>query len=48
MKKFLKENWKFLLFVLIGGLVGGYCLGLYMYDSLSGDMIKQLQEQNIT
>lgn len=48
MRKFLKENWKFLLFVLIGGLVGGYCTGLYVYDALSADFLKQLQEQNVT
>lgn len=29
MKTLIKDNWKFLLFVLLGGLVGGYCLGLY-------------------
>ena len=48
MKKFLKDNWKFLLLVLIGGLVGGYCIGLYSYDSLSNELLKQLQEQNVT
>ena len=48
MKKFLKDNWKFLLLVLIGGLVGGYCIGLYNYDSLSNELLKQLQEQNVT
>ena len=48
MKKYLKENWKFLLLVLIGGLIGGYCAGLYSYDSLSEALLKQLQDQNIT
>ena len=48
MKKFLKDNWKFLLFVLVGGLVGGYFLGLYLYDELSPELLKQLQEQNVT
>ncbi len=48
MKKFIKENWKFLLLVLLGGLLGGYCLGLYSYDSLSEDLLKQIQEQNVT
>lgn len=48
MKKFIKENYKFLLFVFIGGLIGGYFGGLYIYDSLSTDMLKQLQEQNVT
>ena len=35
MKKFFIDNWKFLLFVLFAGLIGGYCIGLYSYDSLS-------------
>ena len=48
MKKFFKENWKFLLLVLLGGLIGGYCIGLYSYDSLSEELLKQLQEQNVT
>jgi membrane protease YdiL (CAAX protease family) len=48
MKTFIKDNWKFLLFVLLGGLVGGYCLGLYSYDSLTPDLLKQLQDQNVT
>ncbi len=48
MKKFLKENWKFLLLVLIAGLIGGYWTGLYSYDSLSHELLKQLQEQNVT
>ena len=48
MKKFLKENWKFLLFVLIGGLIGGYCIGLYGYDSLSPELLRELQDQNVS
>lgn len=48
MKKFLKENWKFLLLVLIGGLIGGYCVGIFGYDSLSEELLKQMQEQNVT
>ncbi|MBR1416478.1 MAG: CPBP family intramembrane metalloprotease [Bacilli bacterium] len=48
MKKVIKDNWKFLLFVLIGGLIGGYFTGLYLYDSLSGEILKQIQEQNVT
>ena len=48
MKKFIKENWKFLLLVLLGGLIGGYCIGVYSYDSLSEELLKQIQEQNIT
>lgn len=48
MKTFFKENWKFLLFVLLGGIIGGYCLGFYSYDSLSEELFRQLQEQNVT
>lgn len=48
MKKILKENWKFLLLVLLSGLIGGYCIGLYSYDSLSSEILKQIQEQNVT
>ena len=44
MKKFFKENWKFLLLVLLGGLIGGYCVGLYNYDSLSEELLKQIKE----
>ncbi len=48
MKKVIKEHWKFLLFILIGGLIGGVCTGYYMYDSLSADLLKELQEQNVS
>ena len=48
MKKFIKEHFKFLLLILISGLIGGYCLGLYSYDSLSIDLLKELQNQNVT
>ena len=48
MKKFIKDHFKFLLLVLISGLIGGYCLGLYSYDSLSIDLLKELQKQNVT
>ena len=48
MKKYIKDNWIFLLFVLFGGLIGGYCIGLYSYDSLSQELLKHIQEQNVT
>ena len=48
MKKLIKENWKFLLFVLLSGLIGGYSIGLYSYDSLSEELLIKLQEQNVT
>ena len=34
--------------VLLFILVEGYCIGLYIYDTLSIDILKQLQEQNAT
>lgn len=48
MKKAIKNNWKFLLLVLLGGLIGGYCIGLYSYDSLSPELLKQLQDQSVS
>ena len=48
MKKIIKENWKFLLIVLLSGLIGGYCLGIYSYDTLSSELLQQLQEENVT
>ena len=48
MKKFIKENWKFLLLIFLGGLIGSYCLGVYSYEELSAELLNQLQDQNIT
>ena len=48
MKRLSKDNWKFLLLVLLGGLIGGYCIGLYSYNSLSEELLQQLQNQNVS
>ena len=48
MKEYVKSNWKFLLFVLFSGLIGGYCTGLYLPATFSPEMVQQLQEQGIT
>lgn len=48
MKSFIKDNWKFLLFVLCSGLIGGYCTGLYIPDMYSEEMLQQLQKQGMT
>ena len=48
MKKFLKEHWKFLLLVLLGGLIGGYFIGLYSYDNLTEEILNELNKQNVT
>lgn len=46
--KTLRDNWKFLLFVLVSGLIGGYCTGLYLPGTYSQETLRQLQEQNMT
>ncbi len=48
MKKYFKNYWKFFLFVLICGLIGGYFSGIYLYGSLSEEVLKQIQQQNLT
>jgi hypothetical protein len=48
MKEYLKSNWKFLLFVLCSGVIGGYCTGLYIPEMYSEEILLQLQEQGIT
>ena len=48
MKIFIKDHWKFLLLVLLSGLIGGFCVGLYSYDSLSLELLKELQNQNVS
>ena len=48
MKKFFTAHWKFLLFVLLGGLIGGYCTGIHGYDSMSEDFLVSLRELNVT
>lgn len=48
MKIFIKENWKFLLLVLLGGSIGGYCAGLYSYNLLSKELLREMQNQNVS
>ena len=48
MKDFIKDNWKFLLFVLVSGLIGGFCTGLYLPETYSQEMQLQLQQQGVT
>ena len=48
MKDHIKNNWRFLLFVLCSGLIGGYCIGLYLPEMYSQEMLQQLQEQGMT
>ena len=48
MKEYIKNKWKFLIFVLISGLIGGYCTGLYIPEMYSQEMLQQLQGQGMT
>lgn len=48
MKKYLKSNWIFLLFVLLSGLIGGFCTGLYLPSTFTPEMLQQMQEQGAT
>ena len=48
MKDSIKKDWKFLLFVLCSGLIGGYCAGLYIPEMYPQEMLQQLQEQGMT
>ena len=47
MKEYIKNNWNFL-FVFISGWIGGYCIGLYIPEMYSQEMLQQLQEQGMT
>ena len=42
MKDYIKNNGRFLLFVLAGGLIGGYCAGLYIPEMYSQEMLQQI------
>ncbi len=48
MKDYIKSYWKFLLFVLCSGLIGGYCIALYLPEMYSQEMLQQLQQQGMT
>lgn len=45
MKKFLKENWQFILFVVLSGLIGGYFIASYQFDHLTDDLLNQVLNQ---
>ena len=44
MKDYIKNNWKFLFFVLSSGVIGGFCIGFYIPEMYSQEMLQQLQE----
>ena len=48
MKRFIRANWKFLLFFTVIGLIGGYFVGLYSLESYPSEMRRQIADQGIT
>ena len=42
---FLKRNGKYILFLTVFGLVGGYFTGLYSVEILSPEMLEQVVQQ---
>ena len=48
MKQFIKKYWKTLLFFVIAGLVGGFCLGLYAFDIYPPEMQQDYLSQGLT
>ena len=45
MKNFFKENYKFILFMCLFGLVGGYFSGKYLIESYTEDILNQVIKQ---
>ena len=41
MKALIKNNWKYILFLAICGLVGGYFTGIYTVQSLSSELLNE-------
>ena len=48
MKTFIKSYWKILLFFTVAGLVGGYFVSLYSFESLPEDMLQEVIAQGMT
>ena len=44
--KYIKENWKFLLFVIIVGIVGSIFTVIYQIDSRAPELIEEAIKQN--
>ena len=47
MKNFIKTYWKTLLFFALMGIVGGFCVGIYLMDSYPADIQQQLLAQGL-
>ena len=47
MEKFIKSYWKTILFFMLAGLVGGFCVGLFLMDSYPAEVQQQIYDQGI-
>ena len=48
MRDFVKKYWKTLVFFVMMGLIGGFCVGLYALDSYPAEMREQILAQGMT
>ena len=48
MKNFIKSHWKTLVFFTLSGVIGGFCVGLYLMDSYPPEIVAQIQAQGLT
>lgn len=48
MKKFMKSYWKTLVFFALAGVIGGFCVGLYLMDSYPPEIVAEIQAQGLT
>lgn len=48
MKVFIKKYWKLLLFFTVIGLVGGYFVSLYSFETLPAEMLQEMYAQGFT
>lgn len=48
MKAFIKSYWKILLFFTVVGLVGGYFVSLYSFETLPEEMLQEVISQGLT
>lgn len=48
MKNFVKKYWTTLLFFVVIGLIGGFCVGLYALESYPAEMREQILAQSMT
>ena len=48
MTKFLKAYWKTLSFFAVAGIVGGFCVGLFLMDSYPPEIVQEILAQGLT